>query len=246
MKPIYEIDFSALRAEEKVKFMYDLRDSMKASFQEIPFSMQLLVQTLIFTRWWNSYKHMAPNEPTPEILETAIELLWDFQEEKCDSKTLARFQKSFCDSALEISTGDDGELNEDSESETFYQKHFHHWDAMSYDVFLSNMCTVLEETVSQEITWDAVERVVDGDIGDTMIVFFETIYKKDSNGYYSSELDRREKETYDTTTFARVIALIQQDMRIALKGIPLPELRAQYRNEYLFSPEESAKISDYR
>lgn len=246
MKPIYEIDFSALSAEEKVKFMRDFRDSMKASFQEIPFSIQLLAQTLVFTRWWNSYKHMAPNEPTPKILETAIELLWDFQEEKCDSKTLARFQKSFCDSALEILTGDDGELNEDSESETFYQKHFHHWDAFSYNVFLSDLCTVLEEAVSQEITWDAVENVVYGDIGDTMIVFFETIYKKDSNGYYSSELNQRQKETYDTSTFARVIALIQQDMRTALKGIPLPELRAQYRNEYLFSPEESAKISDYR
>ena len=117
---------------------------------------------------------------------------------------------------------------------------------MSYNVFLSDLCTVLEEAVSQEITWDAVEGVVDGDIGDTMIDFFETIYKNDSNGYCSSELDRRERELYDTSTFARVIALIQQDMRIALKGIPLPELRAQYRNEYLFSPEESAKISDYR
>ena len=117
---------------------------------------------------------------------------------------------------------------------------------MSYNVFLSDLCTVLEEAVSQEITWDAVEGVVDGDIGDTMIDFFETIYKKDSNGYYPTELNQREKETYDTSTFSRVIALLQQDMRTALKGIPLSKLRAQYRNEYLFSPEESAKISDYR
>lgn len=246
MEPIYEIDFSALSAEEKMNFMYTFRDSMKASFQEMPFSIQLLAHILIFTRWWNSYKHMAPNEPTPKILETAIELLWDFQEENCDSKTFIRFQKSFCDSALEILTGDDGELNEDPESKTFYQEHFHHWNAMSYNVFLSYLCTVLEEAVSQEITWDAVEGVVDGDIGDTMIDFFETVYKKDSNGYYSSELDQREKEIYDTPTFARVIALLQQDMHAAIKGIPLPELRVQYRNEYLFSPEESAKISDYR
>lgn len=58
-----------------------------------------------------------------------------------------------------------------------------------------------------------------------------------------SELDQREKEIYNTPTFARVIALLQQDMRTALKRIPLPELRAQYQSEYLFSPEESAKIS---
>ncbi len=243
MKPIYEIDFSVLNENEKVEFMYDLYDSMEAGFQEIQFPIQLLAQTLIFTRWWNSYKYMAPNEPTPQILETAIELLWDFQEEKCDPKTFARFQKSLSDSALEILTGDDSELNADSESEAFYQRHFQQWDAMSYEVFLSNLCTVLEEAVSQEITWDAVEGVVDGDIGDTMIDFFETVYKNDSNGYYPSELDQREKEIYNTPTFARVIALLQQDMRTALKRIPLPELRAQYQSEYLFSPEESAKIS---
>lgn len=243
MKPIYEIDFSVLNENEKVEFMYDLYDSMEAGFQEIQFPIQLLAQTLIFTRWWNSYKYMAPNEPTPQILETAIELLWDFQEEKCDPKTFSRFQKSLSDSALEILTGDDSELNADSESEAFYQRHFQQWDAMSYEVFLSNLCTVLEEAVSQEITWDAVEGVVDGDIGDTMIDFFETVYKNDSNGYYPSELDQREKEIYNTPTFARVIALLQQDMRTALKGIPLPELRAQYQSEYLFSPEESAKIS---
>lgn len=184
MKPVYEIDFSALSAEEKVSFMNDLGDSMEAGFQEEPFPVQLLAQTLIFTRWWNSYKHMAPNEPTPEILGTAIELLWDFQEGKCSIDVFARFQKSFSDSALEILTGDDGELNEDPESNTFYQKHFHHWEVRSYDVFLSDLCTVLEEAVSQDITWDAVENTIYADIGDTMIDFFETVYKKDSGGIF--------------------------------------------------------------
>jgi len=32
-------------------------------------------------------------------------------------------------------------------------------------------------------------------------------------------------------------------MRTALEGTPLAELRTRYREEYLFSPEESAKIS---
>ena len=46
--------------------------------------------------------------------------------------------------------------------------------------------------------------------------------------------------------YTRVIDLLQQDMRVALQDLPLSVLRAQYRDEYLFSPEESAKISDYR
>ena len=173
-------------------------------------------------------------------------MLWDFQEGKCSPDVFTRFQQSFSDAALEILTGDDSGLNEDSESEAFYLKYFYKWEARSYDVFLSNLCTVLEEAVSQDITWDAVESVIDGDIGDTMIDFFETVYKKDSNGYYASELEHREKEIYNTPTFARVISLLQQDMHTALEDVPLPKLRMQYQNEYLFSPEESAKISDYR
>lgn len=248
MKPIYEIDFSVLSAEEKVVFMHDLRDSMKTSFQEKPFCVQILAQTLIFTRWWNSYKHMAPNEPTPEILGTAIELLWDFQEGKCSLDVFARFQKSFSDSALEILTGDDGELNEDSESNAFYQKHFHQWEAMSYNVFLSDLCTVLEEAVSQDITWDAVENTIYADIGDTMIIFFEPALRKYEERYHesSSTLECREKETYNTPIFARVIALAQQDMCTALEEESIHKLRMRYRNEYLFSPEESSQISDYR
>lgn len=246
MKPIYEIDFSTLGAEEKMEFMNELRDSMKESFRGQPFFVELLAETLIFTRWWNSYKYMAPAEPTPKILETAIELLWDFLEGKCPPEVFARFQKSFSDSALEILTGDDGELNEDPESDAFYRKYFGEWEAISYNVFLSDLCTVLEEAVSGETTWDAVEGVVYGDIGDTMIDFFEPVFRKDSGGYYALELERREMEAYNTPTFARVIALLQKDMRVALEGRDLSQLRAQYREEYLFSPEESAKISDYR
>lgn len=245
MKLVYEINFPDLSADEKVEFMDDLRDSMQTSFENQPFSVQLLAQTLIFTRWWNSYKYMAPKEPTPEILGIAIELLWDFQEGKCSKKEFFRFQQSFSDSALEILTGDDGGLNEDPESEAFFQKYFIPWNAMSYNVFLSYLCTVLEEAVSQNITWDAVEGVIDGDISDTMIDFFETIYHTSNEHNYCTYLDR-EKETYNTITFARVIVLLQQDMCTALKGIPLSKLRVKYQNEYLFSPEESIKISDYR
>ena len=57
------------------------------------------------------------------------------------------------------------------------------------------------------------------------------------------EFARVQKSVCD---FARVISLLQQDMRTALKGTPLPELRARYQDEYLFSPEESAKISAMR
>ncbi|NBI09503.1 hypothetical protein D1641_05635 [Colidextribacter sp. OB.20] len=91
MKLIYEIDFSALSPEGKQRFMNYLQDDMEACFEDEPLEVQRLAMTLIFTRWWNSYKHIAPEEPTPEILGTAIELLWDFLEGKCGDREFDRF-----------------------------------------------------------------------------------------------------------------------------------------------------------
>lgn len=48
------------------------------------------------------------------------------------------------------------------------------------------------------------------------MTFLKLFIKKIPGGYFASELDRREKETYNTPAFARVISLLQQDMRTAL------------------------------
>lgn len=249
MNTIYEIDFSTLSVEDRRQFVYYLDDRAEADFAGTSFEIQLLAQTLIFTRWWNSYQHMAYKQPAPEILGTTLELLWDFLEGKCGTEEFIRFQKSFSASALEIMTGDSSELDEDPESGRFYDQHFYQWESSSYNVFLSNLCRVMEEAATQDVhslCWQSVQEVLYSDIGDTMIDFFETVYQNPTGGYRPSELDRRDGEVYSTPTFCRVIALLQQDMRTALEGRPLSELREQYRTEYLFSPEESAKISDYR
>lgn len=246
MKTVYDIDFPALSVEQKRKFVYKLGDNAKAGFAGQPFDVQLLAQTLIFTRWWNSYKHMAPEVPTPEILGAALELLWDFQEGKCGTEEFIRFQKSFSASALEIMTGDDSELEEDPESEAFYKKYFDTYHSLFYNEFLCELSGVIEGAASGEAYWKAVEYVLYGNIGSTMIDFFEKVYCNPNGAYRPSELDQRDREIYSTPTFCRAVALLQQDMRAALEGRPLSELRARYQTEYLFSPEESAKISDYR
>ena len=249
MKPVYEIDYPALSVEDKKNFVYKLDALARTGFAGRPFEVQLLAQTLIFTRWWNSYKHMAPKEPTPEILGIAIALLWDFLEGKCGDGEFARFRKSFSASAVEIMTGDDSELEEDPESDRFYEQYFHQWKASFYNVFLSNLAGMIEGAAEKDVYslyWQSVQEVLYSNIGDTMIDFFETVYSNPTGGYRPSELDRRDGEAYSTPTFCRAVALLQQDMRAALAGTPLPELRERYQNEYLFSPEESAKISDYR
>ena len=50
MKPIYEVDYPSLVVEYKKKFVYELSDLAETSFAGQPFEVQLLAQTLIFTR----------------------------------------------------------------------------------------------------------------------------------------------------------------------------------------------------
>lgn len=207
------------------------------------FFVQFLAETLIFTRWWNSYKYMAPNEAAPEVLEAGVGMMWDFLEGKCTPGAFGRFQKSLSDCALKLCTGEGEGLDEDPESFQFYAEHFWQWSPASfYTPFLMGLCTALEEAACGKVSWDAVEEVLDRDIGDVLIDFFETVYKKDSGLYHAAKMECRERELYDTLTFARAVALLQRDMGAALEALDLPALRRQYRGEYLFSPEESAKI----
>ena len=246
-QPFYAVDFSALSPEEKCELMTRPQDDMEACFENEPLEVQRLALTLIFTRWWNSYKYMAPEEPTPEIIGTAIELLWDFLEGKCGEREFGRFQKSFDDSAYKVVFRDDRSLKKDPESEAFYQAHCSQWESKSYNNFFIWLAATMDDIAGKDgyLDWLPVEYLLFNDIALTMIGFFETVYQDDQFNPDDplSGLRRREREIYNTPTFARVIALLQQDMRTALSYTPLPELRAQYREEYLFSPEESAKIS---
>ena len=249
-RPFYAIDFSALSPEEKVELMSRPQDDMEASFEDEPLEFQRLAMALIFTRWWNSYKHMAPEEPTPEIIGTAIELLWDFLEGKCGDREFERFQKSFYDSADKVVFRDDRGLKDDQESEAFYQAHFSQWKSKSYNNFCVWFASILKDIVNKggyNLSWLPVEYILFNDIED-MVDFFEEVYQDDqddSGGDLLAGFLRRKREIYNTSTFARVIALLQKDMRTALSETPLAELRAKYREEYLFSPEESAKISHF-
>ena len=248
-RPFYAIDFSALSPEEKVELMSRPQDDMEASFEDEPLEFQRLAMALIYTRWWNSYKHMAPEEPTPEIIGTAIELLWDFLEGKCGDREFDRFQRSFYNSAEKVVFRDDRGLKRDEESEAFYQAHFSQWKSKSYNNFCAWFSSILKDIVNKggyNLSWLPVEYILFNDIED-MVDFFEEVYQDDQVDPDDPLADflRREREIYNTPTFARVIALLQQDMRTALSDTPLAELRAKYREEYLFSPEESAKISHF-
>jgi len=225
-RPFYDIDFAAMSPEERYELMSRPQDDMEACLEDEPLEVQRLALTLVFTRWWNSYKHMAPEEPTPEIIGTAIELLWDFLEGKCGDKDFSRFQKSFIDSAYKVVFQDDRSLKKDPESEAFYQAHCSQWKSKSYNNFFIWLAALLENIAEKDgcsLYWLPVEYLLFNDIAEGMIDFFEKVYQgaQVNPNDPLSGLRRREREIYNTPTFCRVIALLQQDMRTALSDTPL-------------------------
>lgn len=205
IEPFYAVDFSSLSPEERCELMTRPQDDMDACFEDEPREVQRLALTLIFTRWWNSYKYMAPNEPTPEIIGTAIELLWDFLEGKCGDREFTRFQKSFDDSAYKVVFRDDRGLKEDPESEAFYQTHCSQWESKSYNDFFIWLASLLGNIAEEDgyLYFLPVEYMLFNDIAEGMIDFFETVYqgdRVDPNDPLSG-LIRREREIYNTPPF---------------------------------------------
>ena len=176
MKPIYEIDFSVLNENEKVEFMYDLYDSMEAGFQEIQFPIQLLAQTLIFTRWWNSYRIMAPEEPTPEILDIAMQKLWDFREGKLSEEAITQFGNRLYAASIEIMTGDSSLLEEEDACKEFYAKYFWNWMTF-YNSCLDYITTIFCEIIEREVTWQGITGMLDGEIIDLKIGFLRIVLR---------------------------------------------------------------------
>lgn len=241
MEKIYELDFASLSDGDKQEFMDQFSEWAEDSFSEAPFAVQIQAQLLIFTRWWNSYRWMDPEEPAPQILELAVQQLWDAQEGRPQPE-FWRFCKHFTAAAAHLLTGDDSQQAADPACAAFDQTYFQDWP-MFYNVFLSGLAGLLEEMTTHEINWAPVEEMLFGDIGDLKIEIFEAVYTNPTGGYRPSECERRDGDILRSKTFCRVVALLQEDMRAALSGRPVAQLREDYRAQYLFSPEECAQIT---
>lgn len=240
MEKIYEIDFEALSSAEKSKFVGRLGELAEKSFADYPFEVTINAQLLIFTRWWNSYRLMVPENPTPKIMDIIMEKLWDYQEGKLDQSEFVHFANCLDAVALEIATGDTEKMDEDESYYDFQSEYFEDWDDF-YDGFVIELSYLCHEIREHEVIWYGVEELLYGDIADIKIPLFEGI--DDVSGGTSAVVRQREQEIYSLPRFCQVIALLQKDMRMVLEGKPIAELRKIYQNEYLFSPEECAKVT---
>ena len=239
---IYRIDFSKLSNQEKRLVVLNFSSLLENSFSNSSFAAKMQAQLLVFTRWWNSYRLMEPDKPTPRILKVVIDILWDYHEGNLRSRELTHFQKYLSSIVSDIMTGDDNEMKKDPACKQFSRIYFSDW-SLFYNVFLTDLSVLLEELVSRKVTWEPIGDMLIRDIADTKIDFFEEFDSVNSVGNKSAQLDQRVENIYQSKTFCHVIELIQQDISTSLEEIPIRELRSLYQKEYLFSPENSLKIT---
>lgn len=237
---IYEIDFAALNPEGKSKFILDLGFLASYCFMDCPFETAINAQLLIFTRWWNSYRLMIPENPTPQIMDIIMEKLWDYQEGKLEPSEFTYFAKCLEAVVFEIATGSTEKMDEDEAYYDFKAKYFEDWDDC-YDSFLIDFSYICYEIREHELAWSNVEDIIDGDIADLKIPLLEGM-EEDSNCTAFAQ-KKWTQQIYSTPRFCQVIALLQKDIKTALEGKPMEELRKVYQNEYLFSPEDCAKVT---
>ncbi len=238
MEKIYNIDFAALSRAEKVKFIYHFKEIAEESFSECEFDVAANAQIFIFTRWWNSYRLTIEEHYALQIFERIIQNLWDYQEGKLERSEFVHFTKCLEASVRELVTGDTEKLDEDKAYYAFYEKYFEVWDCI-YDKFIIELECVCQGISNHEIKWNSVKSILTSAIATNI----EPVVIKGIDDETYAKWQQRWEELCDTSGFGQIIALLQKDMKTAMEGRPIAELRAVYQDEYLFSPEDSAKIT---
>ncbi len=235
MEKIYNIDFAALSRAEKVKFIYHFKEIAEESFSECEFDVAANAQIFIFTRWWNSYRLTIQEHYALQIFERIIQNLWDFQEGKLERSEFVHFTKCLEASVRELVTGDTEKLDEDKAYYAFYKKYFEVWDCI-YDEFIIRLECVCQGISNHEINWDSVKSILTSAIATNI----EPVVIKGIDDETYAKWQRRWEELCDTSGFGQIIALLQKDMKTAMEGRQIAELRTKYQNEYVLL-EDNAK-----
>ena len=224
----YEVDFAALSPAEKKSFLSSfgvMGFTPDAEFQEGLFAL------LSHTRLLNDLKG-SDGEP-PEIVQIAFEKLWECLEtgEMVITPDLEAFQECFEHAAGAFVHGDFGMLESD-EDDAFYAQYFencdHVWEGfidglghLCFDIVGRTRCA--PERIAELIEW-----TVEPDIGHRILGL------KSLTGT-TSQQEAWASEARENPEFCAVIARLQEDMKAAASGAPVPELRERYQTRYLFS-----------
>lgn len=248
---IFMMNYGTLESSEKKQVFYDFADNAYESFIKYSDNTQILGQLLFINRVFNSYKEaMVQVEKQMAVLITdGLKLLWDYLENECSYEDFQRFSFGINAISLYINTGDESEIKD---NKGFWDKYSNEWEG-NYDlIILLNAVASLFFQISQESIdfYSISEDCILGELDEIVAECFEDVYTNPTGGYKYDELELRMTQICESDTFIKIMNLLLQDMKEAIKyeGKSLKEinkLRKKYEKELLFPTIEIEELSKY-
>lgn len=247
-------DFGALKPEEKKQLIYKIAEHLDRTMEGCSFRQKLLSQLLFVQRTCHLYQYIEKNlpAPMPVLIPEMMDYTWKFFLNEVSPEELAWFEKASLSIVLAVDVGEDyGE----EEFPEFWNQYHAGWDSSLacniYPEIMNAVSYLLDQAVSKKISW---YELTDGELMGVLAEYIsdgelESVYKKESGGYKYAEIERHLTEIYDSPTFGRIFARLQEDLRVAVSmkddewtKEKLESLRRTYEKKGIFDWEEEEKI----
>lgn len=248
---IITLDFKTLCAEEKRDLMYTLDESLDESTTEFSFRQKILAQTLFVARSYHFYEQVFEklSISMPSLYRDTMESIWLYLLDEISQNELADFYQAV-DSVFVYLMTDDKEFFD----EAAWEKYAGEWDSVCCTCLpdaLAPDC-ILGQIVCGQISW---YELLDNGLMDSIGTYIsdcslEQVFKMETGGYTYDELERHYAEIYDSSTFAEIFLLFQEDFRL-VKDLGQPtkndilRLREQYQNKGLFHQQQVTEIAEW-
>ncbi|WP_027622901.1 hypothetical protein [Clostridium lundense] len=249
---LFTTNYETLKENEKKRMYYNFSQNAQKSFSRYSDKTQILAQLLFINRAFNSYNEamLKVGKNMPLLIHDALNMLWDYLEEKCDSRDFQAFCNGIDAVTLFLNTGEEIETQENL---NFWEKYSDEWewDISNSIILLNSFGALFFQIYEQSIDWYSIgEDCLLGEINEIVGDYFENLYTNPTDGYKYHELELRITQICESATFTKIIACIIKDMKEAInyegKGIKeIARLREEYKKQFLFSSIECEKLAEY-
>lgn len=248
---LFRINYATLSKNEKKQMYYDFSENAQKSFSKYSDNTQILAQLLFINRVFNSYSEamMKVGKEMSILMSDALNMLWGYMENKCDSSNFETFFNGIDAVTLLLNTG---EKIETEENLNFWEKYSDEWeDATNSIILLNAFGSLFFQIYEKSIDWYSIsEDCLLGEINEIVGSYFEDVYSNPTGGYKYDELELRISQICESSTFINIMSYIIKDMKEATnseeKGInEITRLRTEYKNQFLFSSIECEKLAEY-
>lgn len=248
---IFMVNYADLESNEKKQMCYDFSINTQESCKEFSNNIQVLAQLTFINRVFNSYNKalVQAGKKMSMLISDGINLLWDYLENKCSKESFEKFSNGINAISLYINTGDKSEFEDNYE---FVYKYLDEWNGNIDLIMLLNTVASLFFQISQENIdfYSISEDCILGELQEVVAECFEDVYTNLTGGYKYDELELRMTQICESDTFVKIMSLLLQDMKEAVKyeGKDIEEikkLRKKYEKELLFPSVETEELAKY-